>query len=159
MPFQTASKMYRNIWLDMPERVFKKYIKCKANGDRKNALILALMGEVYCMADIMAVHRKIVTFGDSWAARHYGKNMIFHQYNTIKELNKFAMNAFDVKLDNEEIKIKIITNAIAKMIYHPNKENLKVVKEILKISDERKDDIFKYLMSRGIRKIKKIIIK
>ena len=157
MPFQTASKMYRNIWVKIPEIIFRLYLECNANGDRKNALMLAFMGKVYCMADILAVHRKIVSLGDSWNAKHYWKNMIFHHYNTIKELNKFAMNAFGVKLNNEEIRINIIVNAIVKMIYKPNKENMKVVKEILKISDESKLDIFRELSLRGIKKINKSI--
>jgi len=67
------------------------------------------------------------------------------------------MNAFGVKLNNEEIRINIIVNAIVKMIYKPNKENMKVVKEILKISDESKLDIFRELSLRGIKKINKSI--
>lgn len=155
LPFQTASLFYRNIWLNLDTEIFQAYLQCNCNGDTKIAVLLTMMGDIFCMSDIMAVYRRIVSSGDSWSARTYGENMSLYHYNTAIELNKFAKKAFGIELNNRKYRLNIVVNSIAKLAYKPNKENYEAVKNIFKISEESKTEIMKLLFLRGIKKITK----
>jgi len=161
LPFQTASLVYRNIWLSISDEIIKSYLKCKTNGDHKIATLLALMGDIFCLSDMMADHRKIVSFGTSWSARTYGKNMELFEYQLVKEINLFAKRAFGIEFNNKEKRLNIITSAIIQLVRKPNKSNKEVVKKIMKISDERKEEVIKYMLfrvlNRTIRHINRVM--
>lgn len=158
LPFQTASKLYRNIWTEVDPIIYEAYLDCKANGDNKIALLLTLLGDIYCMSDVMAVHRKVKSRGDSWSARTFGKNMVLFRYKSIKELNKFAKTAFGAELNNKDVLVNTVVNAIREVAYKPNRENIIILKEILRISNESKIDIVKCLFYRSTKKIFKKMI-
>ncbi len=158
LPFQTASIFYRNIWREVDPIIFEAYLDCKANGDNKSALLLTLLGDIYCLSDVMAVHRKVESRGDSWSARTFGKNMALFRYKSIKELNKFAKTAFGVELNSKDALVNTVVNAIREVVYKPNRENIKILREILRISDESRIDIVKCLFCRSTKKILKKMI-
>jgi len=162
LPFQTASLVYRNIWLNLSDEIMKPYLKCKVNGDHKIATLLSLMGDIFCLPDIMADHRKIVSFGNSWSARTHGKNVELIQYQFVKEINLFVKRAFGIEFNNKEKRLNIIASAIIQLARKPNKSNKEVVKKIMKISDERKDEVIKYMLfkalNRTIRRINRLLL-
>jgi len=162
LPFQTASLVYRNIWLNLSDEIMKPYLKCKVNGDHKIATLLSLMGDILCLPDIMADHRKIVSFGNSWSARTHGKNVELIQYQFVKEINLFVKRAFGIEFNNKEKRLNIIASAIIQLARKPNKSNKEVVKKIMKISDERKDEVIKYMLfkalNRTIRRINRLLL-
>jgi hypothetical protein len=109
----------------------------------------------------MADHRKIVSFGTSWSARTHGKNVELIQYQFVKEINLFVKRAFGIEFNNKEKRLNIIASAIIQLARKPNKSNKEVVKKIMKISDERKDEVIKYMLfkalNRTIRRINRVI--
>jgi glycosyltransferase involved in cell wall biosynthesis len=102
MAAQTASLVYRNIWIDWSDQRLEQFIKCKGNGDLKVELLLGVTQGIYYFRDIMADHRRVFQ-GDSWTAQSYNKNMLWFQYESccaiqtyIKEYEKISLNADDV---------------------------------------------------------------
>lgn len=152
LPFQTASLVYRNIWLNISDEIMKPYLKCRVNGDHKIATLLALTGDIFCLSDIMADHRKIVSFGTSWSARTHGKNMELIQYQFVKEINLFVKRAFGIEFNNKEKRLYIIASAIIQLVRKPNKSNKEIVNKIMQISDERKGEVIKYILFKAVNK-------
>ncbi|WP_138419839.1 glycosyltransferase family 2 protein [Aquibacillus sediminis] len=134
LPGQTASVVYRNIWSELDSEIIRLYRKCSANGDQKNAVLYALLGDIYCMTDCMAVHRRIVTHGDSWSARNYKKDLSIKLYRTLLDINEFALKGFGVQLENKEKRMDIIIGSFMKLMRKPSKENLKIFQKLLELN-------------------------
>lgn len=145
-PGQLASILHRNIWIDLDERVLELYLNCKANGDRKLAVLLTNFGDIYCFKDIMANHRKIVSQGTSWSARNHNKNLALHYYTSLLEIKKFEKEAFGIVVNNKKQRKNIYISALLKFISKPTKENKNVIKEINKIKEESYLQLYSYIL-------------
>ena len=132
-PGHVASVVYRNIFLQCGDRVNQLYADCKANGDTKLPLILTYYGDIYCLSDIMADHRKIVGGGTSWSSQAHNKNMAGFVYLSTMGVSKFMNDAFGIILENQELESVLFLLVILRWIVSPTKENrnifLKVINE------------------------------
>jgi glycosyltransferase involved in cell wall biosynthesis len=163
LPGQTASLVYRNIWLNTSNEIIELYRSCRINGDQKLSIFLALQGDIYCFDDIMADHRKVIFTGDSWSAKNYKKNLTLYLYNGILDVNRFAKNTYGVILDNKKIRLDVVYSAFCILIRYPTRDNLKILTEIIRISNEERIESMLYtfvkLSSWPIRKLQKSILK
>jgi len=154
---QTASIVCRNFWRGWNQIEKDKYLKCRANGDRKLSIIFTLMGKVYFFKEIMSSYRKVTSHGDSYTARIRGKNRTFHMYNSLIDLQKLALELFDYDYKIDVHLKDCFYYALVFMMKNPNKKNFQIFIKILKIY-KNKLEIIIYSVNRLfkllVRKIK-----
>lgn len=138
---QTSSVLYRNIWKDIDENILKHFKLCKTTGDKKLALLLALQGDIYCFADVMAIHRKITSHGSSWSASAFGKNMALKRYKELIEVSNFAYKSFGKELNNKKQRLNSFYGAIVYFIKNPNRENWMIIKQIIDLGYDKKHEL------------------
>lgn len=129
LPGQTASLLHRNIWKEYSDSDWKKYLKCKSNGDIKICVILASIGDIYFLCDIMAAHRRVFDEGDSWTAQVAGKNMLWFNYQIRCELQRYMKEAYnaDMQISIKNIVQSYFEESVIQMLYHPSKENFNIL--------------------------------
>lgn len=150
LPGQSASKVYRNFWMDLDESIIKDYLAIQSNGDQKIVILLFLLGKIYIMNDEMAVHRKIIVGGTSWSARTYGKNRLYELYLSIIEINQFSRKYFQKEIIVKDQRLAIIFGALIKFLKTFTKSDFKIFNKILKINIDSKLDTFTYILIRII---------
>lgn len=106
---QTASLLYRNIWLDMPDEKRKIFEECPSNGDIKINIMLGLSGKIYFFRDIMADHRRVF-YGDSWTAKCVGRNMIKYSYKDSIVLRQYIFNLTGMLVDVDNMQRYLVKN-------------------------------------------------
>lgn len=153
LPSQTASLLYRNIWRENDNKLIETYRNCKANGDLKLAVLFAIKGNVYCMSDTMAVHRKIYTRGNSWSATNYKKNITLFQYSSLLEINKFAHEISEVKLKNKNERLNTVLLSFVYLLKKPSTTNLKIFNEILKLNEDSLMEVFIHISKKVLKKL------
>ena len=126
---QTASMLHRNVWKEFKADDWEKFLLCDANGDLKMSLILGSMGEMFFMHDIMVDHRRVFDEGDSWTAKVAGKNMLWINYQTRCQIQRYMLETFNVDLN---IPLKNLVQvyfkeSIVQMLCYPSKENLRIL--------------------------------
>lgn len=126
---QTASMLHRNIWKKFKNADWEKFLLCNTNGDLKMSLILGSIGKIYFIHDIMVDHRRVFDEGDSWTAQTAGKNMLWFNYQTKCELQKYMLDAFNKNLEIslERIVQSYFEESVIQMLYHPSKENFNIL--------------------------------
>ncbi|WP_372995833.1 glycosyltransferase [Lutispora sp.] len=129
MPGQTASRVYRNILIN-DSTAFEALNKCKANGDIKLSLYLALNGDIYCFDEVMSHHRWVTEGGDSWSARTKNKNLNLYRFNSYIELSNLARQLKGVEMDYTAQYLGCGLGAFTALIMKPNIENLRIFTEI-----------------------------
>ena len=67
-PNQMSCILYRNFMNKWSNEEVDEYLKCRINGDMKNAAVLGALGKVYVSDEVMAAHRRVFTGGSSWTA-------------------------------------------------------------------------------------------
>jgi glycosyltransferase involved in cell wall biosynthesis len=136
LPSQTASLVYRNIWFGMSELMMDDYIKCRGNGDHKIASLLSFYGKIYFLDDIMAIHRKIVLYGDSWTARMNGKNLWLNTYNMILDINQFTLKYFGTRLISKKKRLGTISGATLQYVHSQTDIDKEIMMGIYKINQD-----------------------
>ena len=104
---QTASLLYRNIWLDMPDKKRKIFEECPSNGDIKINIMLGLSGKIYFFRDIMADHRRVF-YGDSWTAKCVGRNMIKYSYKNSMVLRRYIFDLTGEMVDADNMQRSLV---------------------------------------------------
>lgn len=130
-PGHVASIVYHNVFLKCGDSVNWLYTDCKANGDTKLPLILTYYGDIYCLSDIMADHRKIVGGGTSWSSQAHNKNMAGFVYLSTMRVSKFMNDAFGIILENQELESVLFLLVILRCIVSPTKENRNIVLKVI----------------------------
>ena len=159
LPGQMASLVFRNIWPSINIDMKELYFSCSGNGDQKLAILLTLHGDIFCFADIMADHRKVISGGTSWSAENHGKNMVLYNFRTFLDMKKFAAIAFGVKLDDNEIRLRVVYSAWRKFLFSPNKENRQILKDVLQMNNYDNNRfmlfVFKKIITWPVRRYKR----
>lgn len=157
MPGQTATRVFRNIFLDIDPEILEKYDECPVVADRKLSLLLALNGDVYCMDDTMSCYRWVTTGGTSFNA-NAGKKIRFDTFcERVNVLSDFAKEAYGVDLDyTNYLKIGMM-EIFLRAVRHPKPINIKTFFRAMSIV-RPKGQIIGYLCRRsvpfGAKKIK-----
>lgn len=150
LPGQTSSVVYRNIWDDIDIDTIELYKECRTNGDRKLALILTLLGDVYQMEDKMSCYRRVTSTGRSWTARNHGRNLSVKKYKDVIELTKFARMAFGVDLNLKKRRLTVYFQAVSIFLKHPSKKNWKILKDISLLNQDKKSEVTLHIFFRII---------
>lgn len=128
---QTASLLHRNIFPTLSKEILDAYYACKSNGDQKLSLLYGQLGEMYFFEECIANHRKIVSEGDSWSARMYGKNMFYYSFQSQLSLHELA-RVIDpnVSVPNDSL-CGVWYGSVLYFIRHPCVDNMKICLKIL----------------------------
>lgn len=149
---QTASMLHKNIWKKFNKEDWEKFLLCNTNGDLKMSLVLGNMGSIYYLCDIMSDHRRVFDEGDSWTAQNTGKNMLWFNFQTRLELQKYMMEAFniDLEIDLEKIAQHYLKESVIQVLYKPTMENFNI---LCKFYSDRKKREWSKLKSGLLSKI------
>lgn len=131
MAAQTASLLHRNIWKDMEEKELDNFFAYRGNGDVKIQMFLGLLGDIYYFRDIMADHRRAFR-GDSWTARSYSKNMLWHQYKIRSDIQKYMQTNRGISLDIENVFDSSFEESFQRVLGRVTKENLNIYWKFLR---------------------------
>lgn len=163
LPSQTATLTYKNLWLNADRKLIEAYRGCKANGDIKLAVLLALNGNIYCMSDTMAVHRKVYTKGTSWSAVNYNKNITLYAYTSLLEINKFVFNISGIIFNNKSERLTKFYSALKYLLKKPSKENMVIMKKLLELNQDTLTEVIVHIVKKFVqlpfRKMKMLLEK
>lgn len=120
---QTASLLCRNVYTVINADLFEAY---RGNGDNKICAIMACVGEIHYMEDIMACHRVVLNEGDSWSARTYGKNRCLQIYTYYTNVCKLLRIAFGKDWYDKEYENRLRKDSINELYRRPSWKNLMI---------------------------------
>ena len=146
---QSSSRVFKNVFKDMEKRVYNAYMDGENIGDCKLILLLATLGKIYYMEDIMSAYRYQLT-GGSWNARQQGINPYIRNYKMCDDFQKFGREAFCIEYDYDYRKNIIVGISLLNCIKNFNLENLKIF-FFLFFEKENKISTIKYIIIMGIR--------
>ncbi|MCI5902824.1 MAG: glycosyltransferase [Blautia sp.] len=134
MPGQTATVMYRRrYYSDMKPAEKSAYERIRyCVGDRRRTLLILLNGPVYCMNEEMSAYRYITSYGESWNARVYGKNLAGRYYVQEMDFRKFARDYHGVRLRNDYVLFGTGIMSVIRFLKKPDKENKRQLELVLK---------------------------
>ncbi|OUO91806.1 hypothetical protein B5F40_02950 [Gordonibacter sp. An230] len=133
-PGQTASLVLRRSVYDGSEEFpIEDYWGLQVNGDAKTLLLCLTKGEVYVIGDVMSVHRVIQTFGSSWSARMFGKNLSGVFYRTHREMRRFAKSR-NLSFPNYRKELRCVVSAIAKRVVFKQGQDRDALSLVLSVS-------------------------
>lgn len=160
LPGQSATLVYRNILFNNPSDMMAVE-NCKANGDMKIALYLAMHGNIYCFNEIMSHYRWVTEQGSSWSAKMKDKNLNLYLFNSYRELEKLAKSINNIDMNYRNQYLGCGAQALVKCFKNPSKENFEIFKQIYKQYNNKIEMelyILKKLIIFPIRKIKRNVI-
>lgn len=128
---QTASLLYRNIWINFEKKDIEAFCHCKGNGDLKLSILLGLSGDIYCFRDIMADHRRIFQ-GKSWTANTYNKNLLMFRYRAYKDIKKYMKKHIKSSLNTQNVLQNLFEESYMRLLCKFSKENLYIYLQLLK---------------------------
>ena len=129
---QASSSMYINFYKVLDEKVLSLMEDCKCNGDHKIGLVLACIGKIYYMKDIMTCHR-VIFKGDSWSAQTVGKNLEYERYLMYLELGKFSKEGFGRQYCEKGFEKRIVVDSIRTCFREFNFNNIKVTYKLFSL--------------------------
>lgn len=130
LPGQTASVFSVNIYKILNRDQIELMENCNCNGDQKIAMILACIGNIMFMEDVMAVHRVILK-GDSWSAKNFGRNTQYRNYVSYLEISRLAKKVFEKEYFDKNTEKIIVINSIKTIKYKLSAENINVALRII----------------------------
>lgn len=162
LPGHLSALMYRNIFLDMDEKIKELYYLCEAEGDRKLSLLLAIHGKVYCDNHTVSHYRRVTEYGTSWSAVNSNRNRIATYIKWAEQLMHLAKCAYKINLDYSEYFKMICYPACIRFIKRPTKKNASLIKIVFNLSKNKVGSILyviKMVLSWPFRKSKRLIKK
>ena len=148
LPGQTATLMYRNIFLNNEEAYSYYTSYPETPGDRIMALILLSLCNVYCMPEVMSAYRYVTNKGSiSWSADNLRNNRCYDEYISLCDLEDIACKHLDLKISLKTRKVTAYALSWLRIIKEPRVDNFKIMKNILFSYDHK----FKMIFFGGIR--------
>lgn len=104
-------------------------------GDRTGQMVIASKGDTYVMSDIMSCYRYVEKkTASNWQSMARTENKRFEEFKYICNLERFAVNKMRVPVDLSYVKKDKLICATVVSMNEPNKENIGVVKNIVRES-------------------------
>lgn len=120
----TSTIVYRNFFYKLTSEEICLYDNCSVVGDRKLNLILAALGGVYKLDEYMSAYRH---HGKSWTEQKYPGGLAFYGYKAMNDLEKLAMDMFEIKINFKDAKLRAWYGTCFALIKNFNKENYDAV--------------------------------
>lgn len=148
---QTSSRVFRNVFKGMEEKIYNAYMAGENIGDCKLILLLATIGKIYYMEECMSAYRYQLT-GESWNARQSGVNPYIRNFRMCDDFQKFGREAFGIEYDYDYRKNIIVGISLLNSIKNFTVENWKVF-WFLFCKKNNKFSTIKYIITMGVKYI------
>jgi len=133
LPGQTATLMYRNIFLDQSLDYSILYKASPYIGDKTAILLLLSYGNIYNLKNVMSCYRYIVRAKGRNVSSHYlGKNNRDELMQYLTRLEEYALTELHIPLDMSYKKKQYFVAAVTVWLREPTEENKAVVKRMEK---------------------------
>lgn len=135
LPGQTATLMYRNIFLDTSKDFSIMYKANKKIGDKTIVLILLSYGEIYNIDKVMSCYRYIISpDGVNISSSYIGRNNRDELMEYLITLEKYAKEKLHISLDMSYKKKNYFVAAVTVWLKKKSDENAKVVRRMIELS-------------------------
>lgn len=119
-------------------------------GDRSQTLLFLQEGPIYCSDEIVSKYR-LITNGENFVSRYWKDNLRFEDYKMMQNLEKLIFETRGGKVDLSIPKRQRFIGAVVVWMKDKTKENRDVVKNIIKVCDNK--------LSYGFLFVKVVMIK
>lgn len=133
---QMSSYVYRNIWTNATAREFRLFEQCMANTDVKLNATLGFLGDVFYFENVWSCRRRIF-HGEGWTALNVHHNVKDYSYISCLNVKKYVQRRFHQDMDVDAFLSEMSYGAVKSFISKPDKENLKVLRNIYKAKKEK----------------------
>ena len=138
MPGQNGTLMMRNLFLNPRFDYRILYQAHPVVGDRTLHLLLSAQGDVYCMKDVMGCYRFVQQEGaPNWVARTQHQNLLDGRVGYLCALEEYSHSVLKLPLCFDKVKRDYYGQAFCKLLRHPTRDNLSVVRNILFMSPHK----------------------
>ncbi len=135
LPGQTATLMYRNIFLDTTKDFSVLYKANKKIGDKTIVLLLLSYGKIYNIDRIMSCYRYVISAdGTNTSSEFIGRNNRDELMEYLITLEKFAKETLHISLDMSYKKKNYFVAAVTVWFRNRSAENAEVVRKMIKLS-------------------------
>lgn len=135
---QLSSTIFRNFILNSNIDMSILYRAHPMIGDRTMQLIAASQGDIYVMHKRMSCYRYIESKSASnWQSKARQKNLRGDEFAYICILEKYARKKLQINLDMTSVKKEKIICAAIYLLFHKDKENYKVLCDMIRCSGEK----------------------
>ena len=152
LPGQTATMVYRNIYLDTERDYSVLYKASPKIGDKTVILLLLSYGKIYNMDEVMSCYRYIIQEnGNNVSSLYIGNNNRDELFEYLCYLEKYSDEVLKMPLNMDYKKKQYFIAAITVYMKNKTNRNRQVVKNILRAS--------KHPISYRFLKLRVILIK
>ncbi|MCR4675578.1 MAG: glycosyltransferase [Lachnospiraceae bacterium] len=161
MPGQMSAIIFKNIFKDMPVEEMELLPGLdRMVGDRTIMMFLTSRGKIKCDNQMMTAYRYAIHCSDtSYMSDLMGTNHRLEEYTYMSRIEKAAHSTYKGKWSLTEVKKNKLAGAVSILYKERCMKNLKVVWEILKISDRYFSDLLFVIQVWMFRAYCKYIIK
>lgn len=135
---QMSSTIFRNFSLNSKVDISILYKAHPMIGDRTIQLISVSQGDIYVMHKRMSCYRYIESSSaNNWQSKARQKNLRGEEFKYICMLEQYARQELNINLNMEAVKKEKIICAAIYLLFHKNKQNFKVLCDMIGCSHER----------------------
>ena len=128
---QTASRVYRNFWLNNYDYLVNLYLKAThVHGDMKISILCVCLGRVWVMKEVMSCYRKSLS-NNSYSASSKGQNQCKRKVLSLQEKKNIGKSLGVIFSFKKEYK-KNLFNSFCYAKKRKNKEDIDIYKFVLK---------------------------
>lgn len=130
-PGQTASILSRNTFSRLTKDQLNAYYGLETTGDTKRILVSSLFGDIFCMEDVMTLHRVVQNQGSSWSAKNKDKNLSGVMFRTTCMEREYTKRFFSIHFPNSYLSLHCLCAVILKYLKNRNDTNVDALHEVL----------------------------
>lgn len=135
LPGQTATLMYRNIFLDEEKDFSIMYTANQYIADKTAILILLSYSNIYCIDKVMSCYRYVIEEnGRNVSSKYIGKNNRDELMEYLTILEQYAKKELNMDLDMSYKKKNYFVAAVTVWMREPTNENERIVRRMLELS-------------------------
>ncbi len=135
LPGQTATLMYRNIFLDRTKDFSILYKASDKIGDKTVILLLLSYGNIYNINRVMSCYRYIIhSNGVNVSSNYIGKNNRDELMRYLCILEDYAKKRLNMSLNMDYKKKNYFVAAVTVWMKQPTRKNLDIVNEMISMS-------------------------
>lgn len=132
LPGQTATLVYRNIYLETDFDYSILYTASDRIGDKTAIMLLLSRGNIYCISDTMSCYRYIISkSGTNVSSFYIGKNNRDELMRYLTVLEKYASEELDMKIDMSQKKKEYFVAAVSVWYQNKRREDRQVLDSML----------------------------
>lgn len=135
----TSTLMYRKFFCMLNKEQIENYDNCDVIGDKKLNLILAYLGGVYKLPQVMSAYRH---HDVSWTEKRFIGGLAYYSYQSISQLESLAYKMFNIQIDFEPGKLRLWYGTCVEFVKSINLDNFRAVCHIYQEGNKLKKILY-----------------